>query len=298
MKRFANKGWKIAALTTAIVLIPTAAFAAIGTFTNNTAAPAVTGTNSSAAANSPGVSGVNSGGGLNVRYGVVGSANGPAGVGVKGTGTKFGVQSVGPFNATGAATFGNSLAVTGAATLHNTTITGTLTQTGAETHNGAVTVNGTTALNDNVTVAGGKTINCTGCVTPGDLSVPVAGINITQIGGAAPNITLGGAVQWISPHSSVTIAAGQKLVVSVSLHTGSSAGATTNPGVCWDDGSGIVRSGQFLDLVQLPAGDKRVIAISDTVTLAANTYTVGLCGNGIGQTDLADWASGYAMVIG
>jgi len=170
MARFARKGWKVVALAGAIVLIPTAASAVIGTFTNTTAAPAVTGTNSSAAANAAGVSGANTGGGLNTRYGVVGSANGAAGVGMKGTGTKFGVQSVGPFNATGAATLGSSLAVAGAANLKNTTITGTFTQTGAATHNGAVIVNGTTALNDNATIAAGKTLTCTGCVSPGDLS--------------------------------------------------------------------------------------------------------------------------------
>lgn len=127
-----------------VVAIPTAAMAAVGTFTSSTAAPAVTGTNSSAATNAVGVVGTNTGNGLNPRYGVKGSANGPAGVGVQGTGTKFGVQSVGPFNATGAATF-----------------------------NGAATVNGAATFKQNATIATGKKIVCTGCVTPADVSVPI-----------------------------------------------------------------------------------------------------------------------------
>ena len=80
----------------AAVAIPTAAIAAIGTFSNGTAAPAVMGTNSSAAAGAVGVLGTNTGSGLNTRYGVLGSANGTAGVGVQGTGTKYGVFSNGP----------------------------------------------------------------------------------------------------------------------------------------------------------------------------------------------------------
>jgi hypothetical protein len=127
-----------------VVAIPTAAMAAVGTFTSSTAAPAVTGTNSSAATNAVGVVGTNTGNGLNVRYGVKDSANGPAGVGVQGTGTKFGVQSVGPFNATGTATF-----------------------------NGAATVNGAATFKQNATVAAGKKIVCTACVTAADVSVPI-----------------------------------------------------------------------------------------------------------------------------
>jgi hypothetical protein len=127
-----------------VVAIPTAAMAAVGTFTSSTAAPAVTGTSSSAATNAVGVVGTNTGDGLNPRYGVKGSANGAAGVGVQGTGTKFGVQSVGPFNATGAATF-----------------------------NGAATVNGAATFKQNATVAAGKKIVCTACVTPADVSVPI-----------------------------------------------------------------------------------------------------------------------------
>jgi hypothetical protein len=114
------------------------------------------------------VVGTNTGNGLNVRYGVKGSANGPAGVGVQGTGTKFGVQSVGPFNATGIATF-----------------------------NGAATVNGAATFMQNATVAAGKKIVCTACVTPADVSVPIPHI-------AHALISSGGTVVRSSPGVSVT----------------------------------------------------------------------------------------------
>jgi len=299
MQRLLSKGWKIGALATAIVLVPTAAFAAIGTFTNTSVAPAVTGTNSSAAAGAAGVSGVNTGGGLNARYGVVGSANGPAGVGVKGTGTKYGVQSVGPFNATGAATFGSSLTMTGAASLKNTTITGTLTQTGAATHNGAVTVNGTTALNDNVTVAGGKTINCTACVTPADVSVPIPGVSVQPFGGSVPNPIVMGTLVFIGPTVNVTVGAGQKIVFDDAIQLGSTAGATISPTPCYSSGgTPATFDGNYLDGLTIAAGTRRDIHISDALSPGAGTYTVGVCGFGSGTLDLNDFSQGYAMVIG
>ncbi|HUI27929.1 MAG TPA: hypothetical protein VL403_17740 [Candidatus Kryptonia bacterium] len=79
-----------------IVAIPTAALAASGAFTSATTAPAVSGINSSAGAGATGVVGVNNGGGLNTRYGVRGAATGPAGIGVNGSGAKYGVFSNGP----------------------------------------------------------------------------------------------------------------------------------------------------------------------------------------------------------
>jgi hypothetical protein len=101
---FSGTQLTVVIVAVAMVLIPTAAFAAIGTFTSTTATPAVTGTNSSASAGAVGVKGVNTGSGLNNRYGVVGTANGAAGIGVQGTGTKNGVVSNGPFLSTGNAT--------------------------------------------------------------------------------------------------------------------------------------------------------------------------------------------------
>ena len=79
-----------------VVMVPTAALAASGAFTSTTTAPAVSGTNSSTAVGAVGVRGFNTGGGLNTRYGVQGAANGTAGIGVQGTGTKYGVYSNGP----------------------------------------------------------------------------------------------------------------------------------------------------------------------------------------------------------
>jgi len=84
------------AVTVAMVLIPTAAYAAIGAFSSGTGTPAVMGTNSSKAVGTKAVEGKQTGGGSNTRYGVVGTANGAGGVGVIGTGTRDGVYSNGP----------------------------------------------------------------------------------------------------------------------------------------------------------------------------------------------------------
>jgi hypothetical protein len=86
----------IAAIALAMVLIPTAAFAAVGTFTSTTATPAVTATNSSTVANAKGVQGNATGTNTNARWGVTGLAGGANGIGVQGTGTKYGVFSNGP----------------------------------------------------------------------------------------------------------------------------------------------------------------------------------------------------------
>ena len=95
MRRFARKSWKAVALAIAIVLIPTVAFAAVGAFTSTNATPAVKGTNSSTLATAAGVQGLESGVTANLHYGVFGSAAGTGGVGVNGTGTKYGVFSSG-----------------------------------------------------------------------------------------------------------------------------------------------------------------------------------------------------------
>jgi hypothetical protein len=96
MKRIAKQGTKTLALSAAIVLIPSAAFATISAFSSNNGTPAVTATNSSTAAGTKAVEGRQTGGGANTRYGVLGTANGPGGVGVIGTGTQDGVLSNGP----------------------------------------------------------------------------------------------------------------------------------------------------------------------------------------------------------
>jgi hypothetical protein len=81
----------------AAVAIPTAAVAAVGTFTSTTVTPAVTATNSATVANAKGVQGSASATSAGVnRYGVTGNAGGTFGIGVQGTGTKYGVFSNGP----------------------------------------------------------------------------------------------------------------------------------------------------------------------------------------------------------
>src|SRR5689334_20603191 len=80
----------------ALVGIPTAALAATGAFSSATAAPAVTAFNSSSAPAAIGLVGRSGGNGNAPRTGVDGSATGTAGVGVKGTGTKYGLFANGP----------------------------------------------------------------------------------------------------------------------------------------------------------------------------------------------------------
>ena len=69
--------------------------AAVGAFTSTTATPAVTATNSSAAAGAVGVLGRATGTGPNLRTGVHGTASSATGTGVEGTGGRYGVFSNG-----------------------------------------------------------------------------------------------------------------------------------------------------------------------------------------------------------
>jgi hypothetical protein len=121
----------VVAISAAIVLIPTAAVAAVGAFSSTSnATPGVTGTNSSAAAGASGVLGNATGTGNNARYGVLGKATGTAGIGVQGSGAKYGVFSNGPL---GVAT-GKSLVCTScvsAADLANGSVTSTKLAAGA-----------------------------------------------------------------------------------------------------------------------------------------------------------------------
>lgn len=84
------------AIVSIVVIIPTAAFAATGAFTSTTVTPAVLGKNSSRSVNAVGVYGYANATGNVSRYGVVGKGTGSAGVGVQGTGTRYGVYSNGP----------------------------------------------------------------------------------------------------------------------------------------------------------------------------------------------------------
>ncbi len=279
-------GYIVVGLVSAIVLIPTAAFAAVGTFTSATVTPAVTGTSSAANGGAIGVKGVNSGGGLNTRYGVFGTANGTAGVGVYGSGTAYGVESAGPFLSTGNATVaaGKTLTVGG-----NTTL------------NGNATVAGTTALNGNATIAAGKALTCSACVSPSDISVPLAtqtNVALAPINGsAAPSITLG-AAQFIGPTASVNVASGQKVVVSESAALGSTAGALLRLDICYDSGGG-PSDGGGINFIIIPANANRSeYTANEAYGLAPGSYTVGLCDlGGSGILNNNDYVQGWAMVI-
>jgi hypothetical protein len=118
--RPAGRGWgpfsggqlTIIVVAIAAVLIPTAAFAATGVFTSTTATPAVSGTNSSTAANARGVIGSATATDASPRFGVTGNAGGAAGVGVQGGGARYGVFS----NGTLGVAAGKSLSCAGCVT--------------------------------------------------------------------------------------------------------------------------------------------------------------------------------------
>ncbi len=98
----------------AAVMIPTAAMAAIGAFTSTTVTPAVTGTNSATVANAKGVQGTASATSAGVtRYGVAGNASGTFGIGVQGTGTKYGVFSNGPLGVAAGKSLSCTACITG-----------------------------------------------------------------------------------------------------------------------------------------------------------------------------------------
>ena len=96
MKPITRRASAVLIVATALVAVPTVVLAATGTFTSSTNRPAITGVNTSAQAGAAGVTGQASGGGAATRFGVSGSASGTGGIGVQGTGAKFGVYSNGP----------------------------------------------------------------------------------------------------------------------------------------------------------------------------------------------------------
>ncbi|MGZ6528139.1 MAG: hypothetical protein ACXVES_13240 [Actinomycetota bacterium] len=91
-----SRSWKIAAITLAIVMIPVVALAAVGSFTSSTTTPAVTAKNTSATAGAKAIYGLESSTASGIRTGIVGQALGTGGVGVTGTGARYGLYSNGP----------------------------------------------------------------------------------------------------------------------------------------------------------------------------------------------------------
>ena len=89
------------AIVSMVVMVPTAALAASGAFTSTTTAPAVVATNTSPLANALAIAGHATGTGNAARAGVAGSASGTNGVGIQGTGGKYGVYSNGSLGVSG-----------------------------------------------------------------------------------------------------------------------------------------------------------------------------------------------------
>jgi len=308
MGRVFKKAWKVGALALAIVLIPTAALAVVGTFSSSTTTPAVTGTNTSAAAGSPGVLGTNTGGGLNTRYGVQGTANGTAGVGVSGTGTKYGVFSNGPLGVANGK-FLTCVALTGCVgtgALVNGSVTAAKLGAGS-VGSGALQAGsvGSSALQagsvGSAALQAGSVGNgalASGSVT-NDKVAPGAISTVGFIGGTVSAVALGGVPKFVGPTTVVTVGTGQKLVVSETAHLDSGGGATIYSDICLDSGGGPFNNGNFLDHVAIPAGVETLVTATEAYAPAAGTYTVGLCdaGGGFGTVGAGDWAQGFALVI-
>jgi hypothetical protein len=171
---FSGTQLTIVIVAVTLVLAPTAAIAAIGTFTSSTMTPAVKGTNSSTAANAKGVEGIATAGAASAVYGVSGSANASTnGVGVNGSGKKWGVLGVSAGTALNASgVWGNA---TAASAVDHFGVWGNAGGTGG------IGVKGTGAKygvysNGPLGVAAGKTLSCTGCVEPAALSAAAKNI--------------------------------------------------------------------------------------------------------------------------
>ena len=109
----------------AVFAIPTAAMAAGKAFTSGTKAAAVNADNTSAASGAVAVYGKQLAQGSAVRFGVRGAANGAGGVGVEGSGKKYGVFSNGPFAVSGNATVTGNIIVGPGKSLACTSCVGT-----------------------------------------------------------------------------------------------------------------------------------------------------------------------------
>jgi len=89
-----NQRWLVVATVGAIVMAPSIVYAAVGSFSSTTATAAVTATSTYAAGK--GVYGRDTSTSATQHYGVFGQASGTGGIGVYGSGTKYGVYSAGP----------------------------------------------------------------------------------------------------------------------------------------------------------------------------------------------------------
>jgi hypothetical protein len=287
MRRGWNRFWMFGAIAAVIALIPTAALAATGVFTSTTTTPAVSGTNSSAAGGSPGVFGTNTGGGLNTRFGVLGTANGAAGAGVWGTGAKYGVFSNGPLGIA-SGKFLTCLAATGCvgsgALVSNAV-------TNPKLANGAVT---SAKLAAGAVGASALQAGSVGATALATSALPTARV----INGAVAPTLLSSAFQFLGPTASVTLTSGQALVGTVSAGLGSSTGAIANFSICADSGGGAFPlNGGILGI---PIDAQRRIYSESVVlqpgTVSPGSYSVGLCATGNTATlNNNDWANGYVM---
>lgn len=122
-------------------------------------------------------------------------------------------------------------------------------------------------------------------------------VSIKTVGGPVSNTTLSGALQYLGPTTSVTVAAGQKVVGSVAASLASSGSSTLSLSLCEDTGGTLSRFvGATTFSVFTVDATKRSYTAANAATLSAGTYTVGLCGGGSGTLDTNDWAIGWFMV--
>jgi hypothetical protein len=123
---FKKRGMQSLVIAAAIILVPTIAMAASGTFTSSTGQAAVRAVNTSTQPGAAAVLAQASGGGNGLRYGVNSAATGHNGIGVQGTGMKWGVFSNGPLGVAP----GKSLVCTGCVTSTDMTLQSGQTESG------------------------------------------------------------------------------------------------------------------------------------------------------------------------
>jgi hypothetical protein len=121
-----KRGLQVLVVAATVILVPTIAMAATGTFTSSTGQAAVRAVNSSTAVGATALLGQATGGGTATRFGVNGTATGHNGVGVQGTGAKWGVFSNGPLGVAP----GKSLTCTGCVTSTDMTLQAGQTESG------------------------------------------------------------------------------------------------------------------------------------------------------------------------
>jgi hypothetical protein len=122
-------------------------------------------------------------------------------------------------------------------------------------------------------------------------------VSIKTVGAPVASTALTSTAQYLGQTTSVTVAAGEKVVGSVAASLASSASSTLSLALCYDSGGALSRFvGISTFSIYSVDATRRSYTATNATTLSPGTYTVGLCGSGTGTLDSNDWAIGWFMV--